>query len=121
MDIREFKKKYPHLYKEITSDETPSITLSVEKAFDDPWRGYIPGVVDYLRRAKSVDEALSVLDYLVRHGEITEEEAREYREKILSEGLEAFGPRKEDGFYYKKAVEYWRKKSLSGVRQQQQS
>ncbi|WFO76042.1 DUF2095 family protein [Desulfurococcaceae archaeon MEX13E-LK6-19] len=121
MSIDEFKKKYPNLYRELTSDDSMSMTLSVEKPFDDPWRGYIPGPIDYLRRAKTVEEAVRVIDYLLEHNEITEEEAREYKEKLMKEGLEAFGPRKESGYYYRKAVEYWRKKLISGGQRQQQS
>lgn len=121
ISIDEFKKKYPNLFKELVSKDSMSITLSIEKPFDDPWKGYIPGVVDYIRRAKSVDEALEVIDYLLKHNEISEEEAKYYREKLLNEGLESFGPRKETGYYYKKALEYWRKKALSDGQRQQQS
>lgn len=121
MSIDEFKKKYPNLYRELVSNNSVSMTLSVEKPFDDPWRGYIPGPIDYLRRAKSVEEAVKVIDYLLERKEITEEEAKEYKEILFKKGLEAFGPRKESGYYYKKAVEYWRNKYISGGRQQQQS
>ncbi len=113
MSVDEFKKKYPALYDELFSrDKSMDLTLTFEKRIDDPWRGYVPGPIDYIRRAKSLEEALQVIDYLEKHGEITSDEARMYREKLLSEGIEAFGPRKEDNYYYKKALEYWRKLNL---------
>ncbi len=116
ISIDEFRRKYPALYNELFSQDSMSIVVSFEKTIDDPWRGYIPGPVDYIRRAKSLDEALQVIDYLERHGEISSDEARMYREKLLNEGLDAFGPRKEDNYYYKKAMEYWRKLSLQQQR-----
>jgi len=115
MSIEEFKKKYPNIAKELFSEDKPegsSIDLRFETPLTDPWRGYLPGPIDYIRRAKSIEEALKVIDYLEEHGEITLDEAQMYREKLLKEGLEAFGPRKEDNYYYRKAMEYWRKMSL---------
>ena len=127
MSIEEFKKKYPNIAKELFSEDKPegsSIDLRFETSLTDPWRGYLPGPIDYIRRAKSIEEALKVIDYLEEHGEITLDEAQMYREKLLKEGLEAFGPRKEDNYYYRKAMEYWRKMSLrssSDVRWRQRS
>ncbi len=121
MNIREFKKKYPNLARELLNDEGLGITVSFERKLDDPWRGYLPGPIDYIRRAKDVEEALKVIEYLEKRGEITKDEAEYYREKLIKEGIEAFGPRKEDNYYYKKALEYWRKKYSSGALQQQQS
>jgi len=112
MSIDEFRRKYPHLAREILDGEGLGIALEIESdkpVLDDPWRGYLPGVVDYLRRCKTVDEAFQVLDYMEKHGEITREEAEKYRSIIREHGLEYFGPRKEDDYYYKTAVKYWRK------------
>ncbi len=127
MSIEEFKRKYPNIARELFSDDKPegsSIDVRFETPLTDPWRGYLPGPIDYIRRAKTLEEALKVIDYLEEHGEITVDEANMYREKLLKEGLEAFGPRKEDNYYYRKAMEYWRRMSLrtaSGGHQQQQS
>ncbi|MCS7128400.1 MAG: DUF2095 family protein [Sulfolobales archaeon] len=113
MSIDEFKKKYPHLAKEILDESSDrsssSITVRFKGTYVDPWHNYIPGPLDYLRRAKSVEEALRVIEYLEKRGEISSDEASEYREKLFKEGLDAFGPRKEENYYYRKAVEYWRK------------
>lgn len=124
--IDEFKKKYPALFKELFEDkpkENTDITLYFEGVMHDPWRGYVPGPIDYIRRSKSLDEALDVINYLEKRGEISSEEARMYREKLLNEGLEAFGPRKEDNYYYKRAKKYWKEleRIINDVRQQQQS
>ncbi|MCD6487987.1 MAG: DUF2095 family protein [Desulfurococcales archaeon] len=117
ISIDEFKKKFPHLSREILEEE--GIQVVFERKPRDPWRRYLPGPIDYIRRSRSIEEALEVIDYLEKHGEITPEEAKKYREKLKNDGLKAFGPRKEGNYYYKKAMEYWRK--MASARQQPQS
>jgi len=100
MDIEEFKKKFPHLAKEILGDEGVKITLRVRY---DPWRGFQPGVIDFIRRARNEKEALEVIDYMERRGEISHEEAEALRKQLKERGLRSFGPRKYDGYYLKEA------------------
>jgi hypothetical protein len=125
ISIDEFKKKYPNLAKELFEDSDSgehSLTLEVEKPLPDPWRGYIPGPIDYIRRCKTIDEALGVIDYLEKHGEINSEDAEELRRILRDKGLEYFGEHKGDNYYYRKAVEYWKKISrIISEQQQQQS
>lgn len=112
MSIDEFKKKFPHLAREILEDEGIGLTIEInrdDKPVLDPWRGYLPTLQDYIRRCKTIEEAYEVIDYLEKRGEITSEEAHEYRVLLKKYGLEYFGPRKEDDYYYKKAREYWSK------------
>ncbi|MGC8982391.1 MAG: DUF2095 family protein [Desulfurococcaceae archaeon] len=106
-DLEEFKKKFPRLAKEMFSDEAKKLELRVEMGLPDPWRGYVPTVVDYIRRCKSVEEALEVIDYLAKRGELEAEEAEELKKILMSNGIEAFGGRKEDDYYYKQARKYW--------------
>ncbi len=116
LSIEEFRRKYPHLAKEILdSDETPHMELSVAYRAPpslDPWRGYVPGPIDYLRRARDEKEAREVIQYLLRHGEITSDEAKYYLDLLEEKGLEAFGPRKEGDYYYRTALEFWRRLAL---------
>ncbi len=111
LSLDEFRKKYPHLARELLDeehDESTDIELIVERLPPDPWRGYVPTVVDYLRRCKTVEEAYEVINYLEKHGELKHEDAEEYRRLLKENGLEYFGSRKEENYYYKKALEYWR-------------
>ncbi len=134
ISIEEFRKRFPNLAREILDEQDgASITLSFStSAAVDPWRGYVPGPIDYLRRAKTVEEAREVIEYLLRHGEITEDEARQYLALLDEKGLDAFGPRKDADYYYRVALEYWRLLALqehmrriakkpSGVQQRQRS
>ena len=108
-EIEEFKRRFPHLAEEILSGKTKSIRLKVY--IIDPWRGYAPTVVDYIRRCKTIEEAFEVLDYLVKRNELSLEEAEKYREMLRNGGIEAFGGRKEDNYYYKEARKFWAKLS----------
>jgi hypothetical protein len=108
ISIDEFRKRYPHLAKEL-SEENMDIVLQVDRWPVDPWRGYVPSVEDYLRRCNTADEAYEVIDYLEKHGRLNSEEASRYRSILKEKGLSAFGPHKEDDYYYRKAREYWRK------------
>ncbi len=102
MDIEEFKKKYPNLAKEIL-EGAPSLSMRVRNGKVDPWRGYNPTVIDFIRRANTVEEALEVIDYMEKRGEIDHEYAERLRTILREEGLRAFGSKKEPGYYFKAA------------------
>jgi len=123
-DVEEFKKKYPKLAEEIFGNKTKQLTLRVESGFSDPWRNYVPTVVDYIRRCKTVEEAIEVVEYLAKRGELSSEEAEELRNILLTRGLEFFGSRKEDDYYYKEAKKYWslmRKQRARMLQEQEES
>lgn len=105
--IDEFKKKFPKLAEEIFGGTAKKLELRVEMGFSDPWRGYVPTVIDYIRRCRTVEEALEVINYLLKHGELTQDEAKALESLLRSGGIEAFGGRKEDDYYYKQARRYW--------------
>jgi hypothetical protein len=106
-DVEEFKRKFPKLAEEIFSNKTKQLTLRVESGFSDPWRNYVPTVVDYIRRCKTVEEAIRVVEYLAGRGELSSDEAEELKKILLTQGLEFFGSRKEHDYYYKEAKRYW--------------
>ena len=106
-NVEEFKRKFPKLAEEIFNSKDKHLTLRVESGFSDPWRNYVPTVIDYIRRCKTVDEALRVIEYLSKRGELTGEEAEELKSILLTQGLDFFGSRKEDDYYYKEARRYW--------------
>lgn len=104
-DAEEFRKRYPKLADEMFGRKAMKLSLKV--SILDPWRGYIPTVVDYIRRCRTVEEAFEVIDYLVKHNELSLEEAEKLKAKLREGGIDAFGGRKEDNYYYKQAMRYW--------------
>lgn len=89
-----FKRVFPNLAREVL--EGGGIT--------DPLRGFTPGPVDFIRRARSAREAEEVIDYLERVGEIGRDEAESLRRKLREGGLESFGSRKGPGYYFRYAA-----------------
>lgn len=95
-DTEDFKKRYPHLAEEVLKDKGIKVKF-------DLFRGYQPNVIDFIRRCDTEEEAIEIVDYLERRGELTPEKAEEIRKKIRREGVRSFGPKKEDGYYLKMA------------------
>ena len=65
---------------------------------DDPYRGYIPTIKDYLQRASTVEECEEVISYCLSQGEISEDEAKVLRNRLERGGPRAFGTRR-PGYY----------------------
>jgi len=109
---REFKKKYPHLSREIEESLGESRVPvggirqraskgeeNVEK--QERFQGYSPGAVDFLRRCRTEEEGMEVIGYLEKRGEISANYALELRSQLLQHGIRSFGERKEKWNHYK--------------------
>ncbi len=103
----EFRKKYSHLAKEL--EDSPSMlplrmetdtSTSNANPPDDPLKGFVPLTSDYIRRCKTNEEALEIINYLEAKDKIDSKTAASLRKKLASEGLLAFGPPKKPGHYY---------------------
>ncbi len=111
MKDEEFRKNYPALAKELESSETQEYQIDgvrvMSEDSDKPSepRTYIPSVVDYIRRCDTVSQALEILEYLVKSGELTNSMARDIKRQLKSEGLRSFGTKKEKGHYLKFGIE----------------
>jgi len=108
-DVEEFKKRYPHLAKELAEGKGVRRFSDVVEGEAPP---FIPGPVDYLRRCKSVEEAKEVLDYLERIGELDKKERADLEEQLDNEGLESFGSRKDFGYYSERYLKNLNLKAL---------
>ncbi len=115
----EFLEKYfPHLASEIKSGRTKKIRIDAVRqdireaeriAQPKPRRmpekyrfwGYEPTVIDFIRRCDTEEEALEVINYLEKKGEISREYAERLRKQLKEKGLRSFGTKKEPGYYFK--------------------
>jgi len=98
IDKERFKRMFPNLAKELEESEK-TYTLRIERDDKDPWRGYEPDVIDFIRRAETVEDALKVIEYLEKRGELSKGRADSLRKQLLEKGLSSFGPRKKPGYY----------------------
>jgi hypothetical protein len=103
MQKRQFKELYPHLAEEI-EEGTSLADVSFDSSEEQPerkYQGYEPGPMDFLRRCSTKEQATEIIDYLEKRGEISKQEANEFRSQLKKYGLKAFGKKKQIGFYEK--------------------
>jgi hypothetical protein len=105
MDKAEFKKKFPSLFREIEGKE---VNINFKRSdpdnqSKDVFKGYMPTAIDYLRRCDTDDQAEKTIEYLLRIGEITESYEKKLKQILKKKGIRGFGPKKEEGYYLKKA------------------
>lgn len=58
-----------------------------------------PNIISFLRRCQKESEAIEIIDYMLKKGEITEEEAEKYKTQCKKEGVRSFGTYKAPGYY----------------------
>ncbi len=103
----EFRKTFPALAREIEEGGLgiDAYRLSEKEALEEEefelqdFSGYSPTVIDFLRRCETDDEALEIINWMERRGEITPEMAKDLRITLTKKGVRAFGPKKEWGWY----------------------
>ncbi len=71
---------------------------------EDRFSGYSPDVIDFLRRCTTEDEALEIIDFLEKQGEINAVHAEELRNQLRRKGLRSFGSQKSWGYYERKST-----------------
>jgi len=99
----EFRRKFPHLVKEI---EEKKMTMPIDSLRTEPVEegcemlsGYASDVVDFLRRCETIEEALEIIGFLEKRGELSFDQAVRLRAQLRTRGLRSFGFRKEIGYY----------------------
>ena len=119
-DKEELDDRFPHLIKEL-SEKTKSLRIN---AIDNenqqnnkgelqdssklyPNELYNPTAIDFIRRCTNKEEAIIILDYLLKRDEITQEDYNKYKSIISQEaGLRRFidesGGIKRPGYYMRK-------------------
>jgi hypothetical protein len=101
-DKKEFRKKFPNLYKELEEpEEEGSSHIDTQDARGHPLHELETQVASYIRRAHTVNEALEVISYLRKKGEISEEQSIELKRQIEEKGVRSFGPLRTWGHYEK--------------------
>ncbi|MHA1917664.1 MAG: DUF2095 family protein, partial [Candidatus Ranarchaeia archaeon] len=106
MDDEKFFKKYPSLVEEIKKKklvlkiegvekpeevEKEEVEDIVEEYISRPYYNYSPNYVDFIRRCKTKEEALEILDFLEKKKEIDSKEAKKIRNQLEKEGIRSFG------------------------------
>jgi hypothetical protein len=117
VSIEDMEKLFPHLHAEISDDKMTIEIDSVEGDFapskedddfltsSDPYSDFEPSVIDYIRRAKTEEEALEVIEFSLKQGTLDEDEALKLTGQIRKDGVRSFGSIRTPGHYFRKAAE----------------
>jgi len=103
-------ERLPHLANEVKSSgsevrvdgvrwEETNRTNQQVRSGEEPFAGYSPDVIDFLRRCSTEDEALEIINFLEKRGEIKAHHAKELRNQLVRRGVRSFGSKKTWGHY----------------------
>ena len=103
-------ERLPHLADEMQSSEADvridgvrweetDRTRQPVRTDENRFAGYSPDVIDFLRRCTTEDEALEIINFLEKRGEINSNHAKELRNQLMDQGLRSFGAKKSWGHY----------------------
>ncbi|MHA1646067.1 MAG: DUF2095 family protein [Promethearchaeota archaeon] len=95
---RDFRTNLPNLAEEL-EDINSSGRIRVESLSFEDVTPHDPGLIEFIQRCSTRNEAFEIIDYLERREEISVEIAAINRKKIKEEGLKAFGPHITPGHY----------------------
>ena len=102
-DDDEFRTAYPALSKELKSGtarvEINGVRTMSEKTDTASTERFLPDVVDYIRRCDTMDQAVEIINYMLKRGEINTKKAREFKSQLKAQGLRSFGTKKETDHY----------------------
>lgn len=98
MPEEELKKKFPHLAKEI--EESPPEETATLKIKANP-SGYQPNVLDFLARCDNNRQALEIIDYLEKRGELSQADAGSLRQRIAKHGVRSVAKKRAPGYYFR--------------------
>ena len=102
-DDDEFRTAYPALSKELESGTTKvsinGVRTMSEKTDTASTERFLPDVVDYIRRCDTMDQAVEIINYMQKRGEINAKEAKEFKSQLKANGLRSFGTKKETDHY----------------------
>lgn len=106
MSVEELEKNFKALASEILSGEvTVDYLMKAEeksatedgkdeiKPKQSQFKNYMPGIMDFLARAKTHNECEEIIEYCLRQHEISEEQATKLLNTLKQKGPDAFGVR----------------------------
>ena len=108
VEKKRFRRMFPNLAQEVENGDCGTKINSVrsdpitgEKAVSKRFTGYMPDVIDFLRRCNKGEQAEEIICYLEKRGEISPEYARKLRKQLKEKGVRSFGSKKENDYYLK--------------------
>ncbi len=108
IDKEKFKRMFPYLARELEAREHKVAITSIrsdlqtgENASSTKFVGYIPDVIDFIRRCDNEQQAEEIINYLENRNEISHDYAERLRKQLKEKGIRSFGSKKDEDYYLK--------------------
>jgi hypothetical protein len=108
LDRERVKRLFPNLANELEQSENKIPVNSIrtdsstaEKAVAENFCHYTPDIVDFIRRCDTEQQAIEIIVYMEKRGEVDKEYARCLRQQLKEKGVRSFGAKKETDYYLK--------------------
>lgn len=103
----DFQRVFPSLAREIRDNGTQKhkidgVRIMSEESETSPKgekKTFLPDIVDYIRRCDTVNQAIEIIDFMVKQKEISATDAKAIKSQLRTEGLRSFGTKKEKDYY----------------------
>ena len=108
---KEFKETYPALSKELKKGRAQEFKIGGARIMSENTESapenqtYTPDVIDYIRRCDTITQAIEIVEYLLKRGEINKAQAKDIKTQLKSSGLRSFGSKKEKDYYLHHGLE----------------
>ncbi|RLE55539.1 MAG: DUF2095 domain-containing protein [Candidatus Methanomethylicota archaeon] len=79
----------------------PASLNKSNKCLKPKFQGYIPTVIDFIRRCDTDEEALEIINFLEKRGKISGSYANALKSLLREGGVRIFGSKKSPGWYFK--------------------
>ncbi len=111
IDKKRFKNMFPHLSQEMEQEQQQVGISSVrsdiqtgEHAVAKRFDGYVPDVIDFIRRCDNEKQAEEIINYMENRNEINTAYARKLLKQVKEKGVRSFGPKKQDDYYSREGI-----------------
>ena len=111
IDKKRLKNMFPHLSEEMEQNQQRVSISSVrsdvrtgEHAVAKRFDGYVPDVIDFIRRCDNVKQVEEIIEYMEKRNEINPAYARKLRKQLQEKGVRSFGPKKQDDYYSREGI-----------------
>jgi len=75
-----------------------------EQASSKRFDGYVPDVIDFIRRCDNEKQAEEIIDFMEERNEINSAYARRLKRQLREKGVRSFGPKKQDDYYSREGI-----------------
>jgi len=111
IEKKRFKTMFPHLAEEMENKQCQVAISSIrsdvhigEHAVAKRFDGYVPDVIDFIRRCDNEKQAEEIIDFLKKRNEINSTYARRLKKQLREKGVRSFGPKKQDDYYSREGI-----------------